>query len=65
LVDLAQTGPTCLRLQTRDQQRRVSLSGSSFYELMHEELTILGPDPIFDLAFHRVAASIEGQETVH
>lgn len=65
LIDLTQTGPVCLKLQTRDQQRRVSLAGSSFYELMHEELTILGPDPIFDSAFHHVSASMAGEGKAH
>jgi glucose-6-phosphate dehydrogenase assembly protein OpcA len=63
VIDLARTGPTCLQLRTGDQLQRVSLSGSSYYELMHEELTILGPDPVFDAAFNRLAGSAiqEGQ----
>jgi len=63
VIDLARTSATCLQLRTGDQQQRVSLAGSSFYELMHEELTILGPDPAFDAAFNRLAVSTiqEGQ----
>jgi len=57
VIDLTRTGPTCLQLQTGDQQQRVSLAGSSYYELMHEELTILGPDAAFDAAFNLLAAS--------
>jgi glucose-6-phosphate dehydrogenase assembly protein OpcA len=58
LIELARTGPTCLQLRAGDQTQRVSLAGSSFYELMHEELTILGPDPVFDAAFNRLAGTM-------
>lgn len=58
LIDLARTGPTCLQLRAGDQTQRVSLAGFSFYELMHEELTILGLDPVFDAAFNRLAGTM-------
>jgi glucose-6-phosphate dehydrogenase assembly protein OpcA len=58
LIELARTGPACLQLRAGDQTQRVSLAGSSFYELMHEELTILGPDPVFDAAFNRLAGEV-------
>ncbi len=57
VIDLSRTGPTCLRLRVGDQEQRVSLAGSSFYELMHEELTVLGQDPVFHAAFDRMAES--------
>jgi glucose-6-phosphate dehydrogenase assembly protein OpcA len=56
-VDLSRTGPTCLQLRVGDQEQRVSLAGSSFYELMHEELTVLGYDPVFNAAFDRAQES--------
>jgi glucose-6-phosphate dehydrogenase assembly protein OpcA len=51
VVDLSRTSPTCLKLRVGDQEQRVSLAGSSFYELMHEELTVLSYDPVFNSAF--------------
>lgn len=59
LLELARTGPTCLELKSGDQQQRVSLAGSSFYELLHEELTILGLDPVFDVAFNLVGKALQ------
>jgi glucose-6-phosphate dehydrogenase assembly protein OpcA len=58
VIELARTGPTCLELRSGDQTQRISLAGSSFYELMHEELTILGLDPVFDAAFNRVTGTM-------
>jgi glucose-6-phosphate dehydrogenase assembly protein OpcA len=56
-VELSRTGPTCLKLRVGEQEQQVSLAGSSFYELMHEELTVLGYDPVFNAAFDRAEAS--------
>jgi glucose-6-phosphate dehydrogenase assembly protein OpcA len=56
-VELSRTGPTCLKLRVGEQEQQVSLVGSSFYELMHEELTVLGYDPVFNAAFDRAEAS--------
>lgn len=61
VVDLSRTSPTCLRLRVGDQEQRVSLPGSSFYELMHEELTVLGQDPVFNAAFDRAQESYTGE----
>lgn len=57
VVELARTGPTCLKLRVGEQEQQVSLAGSSFYELMHEELSVLGYDPVFHAAFDRAEAS--------
>jgi glucose-6-phosphate dehydrogenase assembly protein OpcA len=53
-IQLKRTGPTCLELRVGDQAQRVSLAGSSLFELMHEELTVLGHDAIFEAVFHQV-----------
>jgi glucose-6-phosphate dehydrogenase assembly protein OpcA len=53
-VQLARTGPACLRLEVGGQEQQISLAGSSFYELMHEELTVIGQDSVFESAFDRV-----------
>jgi glucose-6-phosphate dehydrogenase assembly protein OpcA len=53
-IELSRTGPTCLQLKVGEQQQRVSLAGSSLYELMHEELSVLGQDPVYESAFDRV-----------
>jgi hypothetical protein len=53
-IELKRTGPVCLQLTSRDQVQRVSLAGSTSYELMNEELTVLGRDPIFNDVFDRV-----------
>jgi glucose-6-phosphate dehydrogenase assembly protein OpcA len=56
-VDLSRVAPTCLRLRIGDQEQQISLRGSSLFELMHEELTVLGYDPVFHKAFDRAEAS--------
>jgi glucose-6-phosphate dehydrogenase assembly protein OpcA len=53
-VQLARTGPACLRLDVGGQEQQISLAGSSFYELMHEELTVIGQDSVFESAFDQV-----------
>jgi glucose-6-phosphate dehydrogenase assembly protein OpcA len=53
-IALSRTGPMCLRLKVGEQEQRVSLGGSSLYELMHEELSVLGQDPVYDAAFDRL-----------
>ena len=53
-IELERTGPTCIRLNVGDKEQQISLAGSSLYELMHEELTVLGPDAVFDAAFEKV-----------
>ena len=65
MIELARTGPTCLQLLAGDQTQRVSLAGSSFYELMHEELTILGLDPVFDAAFNHLAGTMIQEVRLH
>ncbi len=54
IVELSRSNDTCLLLRVGEHEQRVSLTGSSAYESMREELTVLGPDPVFDLAFARV-----------
>ncbi|HXE05599.1 MAG TPA: glucose-6-phosphate dehydrogenase assembly protein OpcA [Bryobacteraceae bacterium] len=53
-IELERTGPTCIRLNVGDKEQQISMAGSSLYELMHEELTVLGPDAVFDAAFEKV-----------
>lgn len=53
-IELERTGPTCMRLNVGDKEQQISLAGSSLYELMHEELTVLGADAVFDAAFEKV-----------
>jgi glucose-6-phosphate dehydrogenase assembly protein OpcA len=52
-IELGRSGPTCLRLRIDDHEQQVSRGGSSLYELMQEELTVLGPDAVFDAAFEQ------------
>lgn len=52
-MELGRSSATCLRLRIGDQEQQVSRGGSSLYELMQEELTVLGPDPVFDAAFEQ------------
>ena len=59
IIDLAKTSPACLQLRVGDQEQKISLPPSSFYNLMHEELTILGSDPAFESAFDRTVELIQ------
>jgi glucose-6-phosphate dehydrogenase assembly protein OpcA len=54
IIQLVRTGPTCLHLDVGGQGQKISLAGSSFYELMHEELTVVGQDSVFESAFDQV-----------
>jgi glucose-6-phosphate dehydrogenase assembly protein OpcA len=56
-VELERTGSTCIRLNVGDKEQQISMPGSSLYELMHEELTVLGPDAAFDAAFEKLEGS--------
>jgi glucose-6-phosphate dehydrogenase assembly protein OpcA len=53
-IELERISPACMRLNVGDKEQQISLAGSSLYELMHEELTVLGPDVVFDAAFGKV-----------
>jgi glucose-6-phosphate dehydrogenase assembly protein OpcA len=52
-IELLRSSSTCLRLKVGDQEQQVSLGGSSIEDLMQEELTVLGPDAMFDAAFEQ------------
>ncbi len=58
-VELTRTSLTCLRLLVGDQEQKVNLVEPSFYNLMHEELTILGSDPAFESAFDRTVKLVQ------
>jgi glucose-6-phosphate dehydrogenase assembly protein OpcA len=52
-ITLSRVASTCLRVKIGEQEHQVSLGSGSLYELMHEELTVLGSDPVFSDVFVR------------
>jgi glucose-6-phosphate dehydrogenase assembly protein OpcA len=59
-VNLSVSSDHCMRLRIGEHEQGVSLAGQSAYELMREELTLLGPDRVFDSVFER-ARSLQAQ----
>jgi hypothetical protein len=55
-VILSASGDRCMRLRIGEHEQQVALAGLSAYELMREELTVLGPDRVFDSIFDRAKA---------
>ena len=51
-VNLSASGDRCMRLRIGEHEQQVGLAGHSGYELMREELTVLGPDRVFDSIFN-------------
>ncbi len=60
-IELERVGPECLALRVGSLVQNVRLKTSSLYGLMHEELTILGPDPEFHSAFTRARALLSAK----
>jgi len=59
-IDLERTSEGCMTLrEPNGLQRKYSFAERNLYQLMSEELRILGPDPAFDAAFPRL------QEILH
>ncbi|MBV9441279.1 MAG: glucose-6-phosphate dehydrogenase assembly protein OpcA, partial [Acidobacteriaceae bacterium] len=53
-ITFERTGPECMMLwSTNGRKRAYSYSEPALYNLMHEELSVLGFDPVFDSALHR------------
>lgn len=53
-ITFQRTGPECARLSTTSgRARSYSYAEPSIYSLLHQELSILGTDPVFDAAFSR------------
>jgi glucose-6-phosphate dehydrogenase assembly protein OpcA len=52
-MTLSASGDRCMRLRIGKHEQQVGLPGHSGYELMREELTVLGQDRVFDSIFHR------------
>lgn len=52
-IMLQRTSDQCMTLYVGGRQRKYTYSELSLYTLMNEELSILGPDPIFEKAFER------------
>lgn len=52
-ITLKKSGDDCMTLHVGGRERKYTKSELSLYTLMNEELSILGPDPIFEFAFER------------
>jgi glucose-6-phosphate dehydrogenase assembly protein OpcA len=53
-ITFRRTGPECARLSsTTGRERSYSYAEPSLYSLLHQELSILGADPVFNAAFSR------------
>jgi glucose-6-phosphate dehydrogenase assembly protein OpcA len=59
-IEVERVGPECLALRVGKLTQNLSLKTSSLYGLMHEELTILGPDDEFHSTFGRARALVSG-----
>lgn len=55
-VNLSASDDRCMRLRIGEHEQQVALAGLSAYELMREELTVLGPDRVFDSIFDAAKA---------
>ncbi|MBV9303864.1 MAG: glucose-6-phosphate dehydrogenase assembly protein OpcA [Acidobacteriaceae bacterium] len=54
MIELDRTSCDCMTLRSSNgRERQYSFNEASLYTLLNEELSILGPDPAFDLAFTR------------
>ncbi|HEX4807957.1 MAG TPA: glucose-6-phosphate dehydrogenase assembly protein OpcA [Bryobacteraceae bacterium] len=52
-ITLQRTSDQCMTLRVGGRQRKYTYSELSLYTLMNEELSILGPDPVFESAIER------------
>jgi hypothetical protein len=52
-IRLERSGEDCMTLCLGTRERKYKYSELSLYTLMNEELSILGPDSIFESAFER------------
>lgn len=57
---LERTGPECMRLTVGEHSQSFSLNVPSLFNLMHEELTVLGRDEEFRAALPRARALLGG-----
>lgn len=56
-MSLSASSDRCMRLRIGEHEQQVGLAGQSAYQLMREELTVLGSDRVFDSVFERARAS--------
>lgn len=60
-IEFERNGCDCMTLRsTRAPERDYSYSEASPYNLMNEELAIIGPDPAFDMAFETAREIVRG-----